>query len=53
MMVGESTGEIVLNRPLLNRLKHVIMADPMDGVRTTIETTNFSDIFEKINKRNK
>ena len=53
MMVGESTGEIVLHRPQLDRLKHVIMVDPMDGVRATIEAANFSDIFEKINKRNK
>ena len=51
MMVGESIGEIVLHRPQLDRLKHVIMVDPMDGVRATIEATNFSDIFEKINKR--
>jgi len=51
MMVGESTGEIVLHRPQLDRLKHVIMAEPMDGVRTTISAANFSDIFEKINKR--
>ena len=52
MMVGESTGEIVLHRPQLDRLKHVIMADPMDGIRATIEAPNFSDIFEKISKRN-
>ena len=31
MMVGESTGEIVLHRPQLDRLKHVVMVDPMDG----------------------
>jgi hypothetical protein len=52
MMVGESTGEIVLHRPQLDRLKHVIMDDPMDGIRATIEAPNFSDIFEKISKRN-
>ena len=53
IMVGESTGEIVLHRPQLDRLKHVIMADPMDGVRATLSAAKFSDIFEKINKRNK
>ena len=48
MMVGESTGETVLHRSQLNRLKHVVMVDPMDGARTTMSQMNFSDIFEKI-----
>jgi hypothetical protein len=51
MMVGESTGEIVLHRPQLDRLKHVVMIDPMDGVRATMPQMNFSDIFEKISHK--
>lgn len=54
MMVGESTGEIVLHRPQLDRLKHVMMANPQDGVRATLSAAvNFSDIFEKINLKTK
>ena len=41
MMVGESTGEIVLHRPELDRLKHVIMAAPI------------SDVIKKINLKTK
>ena len=52
MMVGESTGEIVLHRPQIDRLKQAIMIEPMDGVRSTLSAANFSDIFEKI-RRNK
>lgn len=48
MMVGESTGEIVLHRPQLDRLKHVVMVDPMDGFCATMPQMNISDIFEKI-----
>jgi len=51
MMVGESTGEIVLHRPQLDRLKHVVMVDPMDGVRSTMSQLNFSDIFERIKSK--
>ena len=53
MMVGESTGEIVLHRPQLDRLKHVVMVDPVDGVRATMSQLNFSDIFEKITSKHK
>ena len=54
MMVGESTGEIVLHRPQLDRLKHVMMADPQNGVRATLSAAvNFSDIFEKIDLKTK
>lgn len=53
MMVGESTGEIVLRRPQLDRLKHVIMADPMDGVYATLSAANFSDVIKKINLKTK
>lgn len=32
MMMGESTGEIILHRPQLDRLK-VILVDPVDTIR--------------------
>lgn len=51
MMVGESTGEIVLHRPERDRLKHVVMANMKDDVLATLSATNFSDVFEKINKQ--
>ena len=49
MMVGESTGEIVLHRPQLDRLKHIMMEDPMDGVHATMSHVNLTGIYEKIN----
>lgn len=49
MMVGESTGEIVLHRPQLDRLKHIMMAEPLDGIHATLSAANLSDIIEKIN----
>jgi len=51
MMVGESTGEIVLHRPQRDRLKHVVMVDPMDSFRAAMPQMNFSDIFEKITSK--
>lgn len=51
MMVGESTGEIVLHRPQLDQLKHVMIADMKDDVRATLSNVNLSDIFEKVNKK--
>ena len=50
MMVGESTGEIVLHRPQLDLLKHTVQAELKDSVRATLSAANFTDIFEKINK---
>lgn len=50
MMVGESTGEIVLHRPQLDLLKHTVQAEMKDSVRATLSAANFTDIFEKINK---
>lgn len=49
MMVGKSTGEIVLHRPQLDRLKHIMMAEPLDGIHATLSAANLSDIIEKIN----
>ena len=51
MMVGESTGEIVLHRPQRDRLKHAVKVDPMDGFRAMMPQMNFSDIFEKITSK--
>lgn len=53
IMVGESTGEIVLHRPQLDRLKHIMMEDPMDGVHATMSHVNLTGIYENIiSKRN-
>ena len=50
MMVGESPGEIVLRRPQLDKLKHAVMADPMDGVRATLSGASLPDILGSVNK---
>lgn len=50
MMVGESTGEVVLHRPQLDLLKHTVQAEMKDDVRATLSQTNFTEIFERINK---
>lgn len=53
MMVGLSTGEIILHRPQLDRLKHIVMTDPMDTFRATMPQMNFSDIFEETTSNHK
>ena len=50
MMVGESTGEIILHRSQLDRKKHVVMADMKDDVLAALSFVNFTNIFQNISK---
>lgn len=45
------TGEMVLNREQVARLKHAIDINPMDSVRATISAENLSDVLEGMRKR--
>ena len=40
------TGEMVLNREQVARLKHAIDINPMESVRATISAENLSDVLE-------
>ena len=45
------TGEMVLNREQVAKLKHAIDINPMDSVRATISAENLSDVLEGMRKR--
>lgn len=45
------TGEMVLNREQVAKLKHSIDINPMDSVRATISAENLTDVLQHI-KRN-
>jgi len=45
------TGEMVINRKQVARLKHAIDINPMDSVRATILAENLSDVLEGVRKR--
>ena len=45
------TGEMVLNREQVARLKHAIDINPMESVRATISAENLSDMLEGMRKR--
>lgn len=45
------TGEMLLNREQVARLKHAIDTDPMESVRATISAENLSDVLESMRKR--
>ena len=45
------TGEMVINREQIARLKHAIDINPMDSVRATISAENISDVLESMRKR--
>lgn len=44
------TGEMVLNREQVARLKHAIDINPMESIRATISAENLSDVLERANK---
>jgi hypothetical protein len=46
-----STGEMVLNREQVAKLKHAIDINPMDSVRATISAENLSDVLKGMRKR--
>lgn len=45
------TGEMVLNREQVARLKHTIDINTMESVRATISAENLSDVLEGMRKR--
>lgn len=45
------TGEIVINREQVARLKHAIDINPMDSVRATISAENLSDVLQRMRER--
>lgn len=45
------TGEMVLNREQVAKLKHAIDINPMDLVRATISAENLSDVLQRMRER--
>ena len=45
------TGEMLLNREQVARLKHAIDINQMESVRATISAENLSDVLESMRKR--
>ena len=42
------TGEMVINREQIAKLKHTILVEPADSIRTTISAENLSDVLTRI-----
>jgi len=45
------TGEMVINREQVARLKHAIDINPMDSVRATISAENLTDVLQCMRER--
>jgi SLT domain-containing protein len=45
------TGEMVLNREQVAKLKHAININPIDSVRATISAENLSDVLQRMRER--
>ena len=45
------TGEMVLNREQIAKLKHPILIEPADSIRATISAENLSDVLTRIQER--
>ena len=45
------TGEMVINREQVAKLKRAIDINPMDSVRATISAENLTDVLESMRKR--
>ena len=45
------TGEMVLNREQVAKLKHAIDINPMDSVRATISAENLTDVLQRMRER--
>lgn len=45
------TGEMVLNREQIANLKHTILVEPADSIRTSISAENLSDVLTRIQER--
>ena len=45
------TGEMVLHREQIAKLKHPILIEPADSIRATISAENMSDVLKRICER--
>lgn len=45
------TGEMVINREQVAKLKHSIDINPMDSVRATISAENLTDVLQRMRER--
>jgi hypothetical protein len=45
------TGEMVLNREQVAKLKHAIDINPMDSVRATLSAENLTDVLQRMRER--
>lgn len=45
------TGEMVLHRGQIDKLKHAILVEPSDSIRTTISAKIMSDVLKRIKNR--
>ena len=45
------TGEMVLHRGQIDKLKHAILVEPADSIRATISAENLSDVLTRIRER--
>ena len=45
------TGEMVLHREQIGKLKHAILVEPADSIRTTISAENISDVLQRMRER--
>ena len=46
--VGVATGEMVMSREQIGKLKHAILVKPADSIRTTISAENMSDVLKQL-----
>lgn len=44
-------GEMVLHRGQIDKLKHAMLVEPSDSIRTTISAENMSDVLKRICER--
>ena len=45
------TSELVMSREQIAKLKHAILVEPADSIRTTISAENLSDVLTRIQER--
>ena len=50
-MAQMPTGEMVINREQIAKLKHPILIEPADSIRATISAENLSDVLTRIQER--
>ena len=45
------TGEMVINREQIAKLKHPILIEPADSIRATISAENLTDVLQRMRER--